>query len=667
MAQAQTDWFVDSSGAPPGSGTIQDPYTSIQYGIDQTTTQSGDRLLVASGTYSESISFQGKDLVVTHDGIGAMPHIEGDGLESAVQFVAGETSNARLVRFVVTGSVSTSSFQGQPGGGILIDGATPVLQEVTVRDCSARAGGGIAVLSGGLTLDECQVLENTAFSSGGGILIEEGHLVIRGGVIRGNSADLNSPGENRGGGIAALEDSTVVMEGTLVELNTLNIGLGNGIYASGPIDLVDVVFRRNFTLFLGNSSGGGIYGPLATGTNCLFESNANLYTNDGAGAWGGTWTDCTFRDNNCCGRGGGLFGGTAQTCLFEGNVLSCEDAVGGSGAGAYESVLLDCFITGNVSFGNGGGAAQSNLQRCIVRDNRCVGSFLGSGGGIIGGTATDCLIEGNKVLPNANPNEQGGGAYLADLLRCVVRGNVAPIGGGVSGGTVDRCTIVHNVSAGSPFTPDVSGVTNAIVTNSILWGNEPVEQRLSTVSYSNVQDSTPGVGNFSADPMFFGPGSDVHLLDGSPCIDAGDPAAPLDPDGSRADVGAIPFEPTHRREDAAFCFGLLGMELEGELSATSSTAVLTSKGAVAFVIGGDAGYSPVVFANPSFPTRVSGLCMTAPFARFIASPSGRLELTSGLLGRLGLAPGDRLYVQAYKNLFGAGVETSRGLDLLVLP
>ena len=175
-------------------------------------TQDGDRLLVASGTYAESIDFQGKNVVVTHDGVGTMPLIQGDGVQSAVRFVTGEANGARLVKFVVTGSLPGSQ-QGEAGGGILVDGAAPVLEEVTVRDCSAGTGGGIAVLSGGLTLLECQVLENMATGSGGGILIEQGSMSVLGGEIRSNVAD-NSGGSglSGGGGFAALAGSIVTVK-----------------------------------------------------------------------------------------------------------------------------------------------------------------------------------------------------------------------------------------------------------------------------------------------------------------------------------------------------------------------------------------------------------------------------------------------------------------------
>lgn len=51
-AAAQTTWYVDAAGVPPGSGTAVDPYVSIQYAIDQPTTLAGDTLRVAPGTYA---------------------------------------------------------------------------------------------------------------------------------------------------------------------------------------------------------------------------------------------------------------------------------------------------------------------------------------------------------------------------------------------------------------------------------------------------------------------------------------------------------------------------------------------------------------------------------------------------------------------------------------
>ncbi|MBL8802357.1 MAG: hypothetical protein JNN27_10195, partial [Planctomycetes bacterium] len=55
LAQAQNTWYVDVNGTPPGTGTLNDPYTSIQYAITRPTTQFLDTLLVAPGTYVENV------------------------------------------------------------------------------------------------------------------------------------------------------------------------------------------------------------------------------------------------------------------------------------------------------------------------------------------------------------------------------------------------------------------------------------------------------------------------------------------------------------------------------------------------------------------------------------------------------------------------------------
>ncbi len=52
-----------------------------------------------------------------------------------------------------------------------------------------------------------------------------------------------------------------------------------------------------------------------------------------------------------------------------------------------------------------------------------------------------------------------------------------------------------------------------------------------------------GDGALRIDPLFVSPRrEDYHLQAGSPCLDAGDPDSPRDPDGTRADIGAFWFD-----------------------------------------------------------------------------------------------------------------------------
>ena len=127
---------------------------------------------------------------------------------------------------------------------------------------------------------------------------------------------------------------------------------------------------------------------------------------------------------------------------------------------------------------------------------------------------------------------QGGGAANSDLESCVVVGNGSYFGGGLFGGTADRCSIVGNFARNSH-----GGVSGGQYESCIVWYNRPATiGGNASFTYSNVGPMLPvGTGNLSIDPLVItSSGADVHLLAGSPCIDAGSPAAPLDPDGSRA-------------------------------------------------------------------------------------------------------------------------------------
>jgi hypothetical protein len=82
--------------------------------------------------------------------------------------------------------------------------------------------------------------------------------------------------------------------------------------------------------------------------------------------------------------------------------------------------------------------------------------------------------------------------------------------------------------------------------NSILWNNSHpalyIHSGSVIVTYSDIEFSWPGAGNINSDPLFVNPAiGDYHLQPTSPCINAGDPLSPLDPDGTIADMGAFYF------------------------------------------------------------------------------------------------------------------------------
>ena len=102
----------------------------------------------------------------------------------------------------------------------------------------------------------------------------------------------------------------------------------------------------------------------------------------------------------------------------------------------------------------------------------------------------------------------------------------------------------------------------ADLVNTIVWGNGnnniyfygsyetcrmsfsycDIEGGIDDIVTNNNGEIDWGDGNIDEDPSFVDPGEDdFHLTEDSPCINTGDPESPEDPDGSRADMGALPF------------------------------------------------------------------------------------------------------------------------------
>ncbi len=118
--QAQSTWYVDVAATPPGNGSPSAPYSSIQYAINQSTTLSGDTLLVAPGTYAESLRFFGKSIVLKGVGGAAATILQsGTNPHAAIRWIDGEAAGTRLEGFTVQGALNDLT----SGGGLECVGA----------------------------------------------------------------------------------------------------------------------------------------------------------------------------------------------------------------------------------------------------------------------------------------------------------------------------------------------------------------------------------------------------------------------------------------------------------------------------------------------------------------------------------------------------------------
>lgn len=282
--------------------------------------------------------------------------------------------------------------------------------------------------------------------------------------------------------------------------------------------------------------------------------------------------------------------------IVNATVIDCEGK--GRGFVFYMGENTDSTVTG-LTITNGyallGGAiycynnSSPSITHCLILNNSAV-----FGGGIACTNSesrpeiTNCNIAENAALV-------GGGAFYLNgssprIKNCIISGNFAPDGGAVyshnaGNPVIINCTISGNIASRSAGAIYCYKASNMTINNSILWGDtatyasEVLVGNLGAatsigVSYCDVQNRSESViidsgctvnwgrGNMDIDPRFAGTAylndaktssaSNYHLLKGSPCIDAGDPAFTIEPDetdidgnprisGDKIDIGADEF------------------------------------------------------------------------------------------------------------------------------
>ncbi|HWN94818.1 MAG TPA: Ig-like domain-containing protein, partial [Methylomirabilota bacterium] len=141
----------------------------------------------------------------------------------------------------------------------------------------------------------------------------------------------------------------------------------------------------------------------------------------------------------------------------------------------------------------------------------------------------------------------------ADVKRCLIVDSTVGIAAKTGAGSSARVTINNSTLFGNltnvlaQFKANAPGpVIDYRITNCVIWGGDPVQSDFAatnfTIRYSNVGEPWAGTGNINSDPDFVNVAAkNFRLQITSPCIDAGNPASPLDADGTIADMGSFPF------------------------------------------------------------------------------------------------------------------------------
>lgn len=268
-------FLLTLSNASASTLNVPSVYPTVQAAIDAAV--DGDTVLIAPGTYLETIDFNGKSITVKGSG------------QFATSLVGN--GNGRIVRMVNVGtgarleSMAIREGSDSTGGGIRVEGPATI-KSCSIRDCEATTFGGGIWASGGATIESCGISFNFA-SNGGGLRIAGDCTVI----------DCNFVGNlalNNGGAIHA--DGDVHIEGIYTEDNGADRGTALWL-TGGPIDI-----RRSLVL---HGLGAAPVGSTLIESDCsltmsntyVLRGQRGLVINPGAATITTQLVNCTFAES----------------------------------------------------------------------------------------------------------------------------------------------------------------------------------------------------------------------------------------------------------------------------------------------------------------------------------------------------------------------------------
>ena len=476
--------------------------------------------------------------------------------------------------------------------------------DMSITDCTFRDNRSVqsacmyydarntVTLGPSLTIERCNFSGNTATDGFSGAF-----TLWQGTNIRINECEFSRNTGNSAGCILYNGTETPGQDPNHFIMTDCSFGTNEAVdFGGGACYFSGSSFTIRSCNFLGNiasNSGGAVF---ITGDNKNYLID-NCFLGLNNANYGGAMThygdntngimrDCDFQTNSA-GTGGGAMniGFKANVLLESCDILGGTASVGGGISCQNDSttVTLDgCTLTGNMANNSGGGFftftgdVAVNLNNTTFNQNT---ADFGAAVHLAGAQNIDTsyfTISGCTMTEN-NAVTQGGAINVINksgkIENTLIYGNIADnvgTGGAISVNSSDdqnveisilNSTLSRNLGL---LVNGIAGWTDSIATNRITVQNTILDNGNDYAVEDGSPEFITGGGNFSSDPfmsmhlgsmdvldsdpMFEDASSgDFHLLEGSPCIDAGNPEnAPLtDIEGNlrdeMPDIGAYEF------------------------------------------------------------------------------------------------------------------------------
>jgi hypothetical protein len=277
--------------------------------------------------------------------------------------------------------------------------------------------------------------------------------------------------------------------------------------------------------------------------------------------------------------GGGIRCDNASPTIRENIVRGGSAADGGGIASKYggSPLIEENLITDNDAV-LGGGIYCTGGQGTEIVGNTISSNAANWGGAGVFLIYNQTTLRGNVIHSNSGAQNNGGGGIsieggAVEIDHCTIFGNYGKIGGGVLAIGLDAGSIRNTIIWGNASDPGEPGTHGHVTGGQGTWLLDGSYSDVEAVAHlSGGSLALSGPGNITVDPMFVnGAGGDFSLTPGSACIDSGDPADPLDADGTQTDMGAVAFVHPYNPweflgQSLAGTNGIPQLEAQGELS-----------------------------------------------------------------------------------------------------